>query len=91
MSRVRPSASSFLAARAKALPVSSVWQISSFVAKGLRSAGFGTHVVDSGTDAAVEASSATYDLLILDLGLPGKDGMEVLRELRGRGEQLPVV
>jgi two-component system, OmpR family, response regulator QseB len=32
-----------------------------------------------------------FDLLILDLGIPGKDGMTVLEELRGQGEQLPVI
>ena len=37
------------------------------------------------------ASSQDFDLLILDLGLPGMDGMEVLRQLRGRGETLPVI
>ena len=37
------------------------------------------------------ASSEDFDLLILDLGLPGMDGMEVLRQLRGRGETLPVI
>lgn len=35
--------------------------------------------------------SKNFDLLILDLGLPGKDGWEVLRELRGRGEYLPII
>ena len=36
-------------------------------------------------------SSENFDLLILDLGLPGIDGLVVLRELRGRGEYLPVI
>lgn len=37
------------------------------------------------------ADSKNFDLLILDLGLPGKDGWDVLRELRGRGEYLPII
>ncbi len=37
------------------------------------------------------AQSQRFDLLILDLGLPGKDGLHVLEELRGQGEQLPVI
>ncbi|HVL77173.1 MAG TPA: response regulator transcription factor [Noviherbaspirillum sp.] len=42
---------------------------------------------------AAEAALATqaYDALVLDLGLPGKDGLEVLRTLRGRGKGLPVL
>lgn len=35
--------------------------------------------------------SQQFDLLILDLGLPGKDGLHVLEELRGQGEQLPII
>jgi DNA-binding response OmpR family regulator len=35
--------------------------------------------------------SKEFDLLILDLGLPGKDGLDVLNELRGRGETLPII
>lgn len=37
------------------------------------------------------AQSQKFDLLILDLGLPGKDGLRVLEELRGQGELLPVI
>lgn len=37
------------------------------------------------------AQSQKFDLLILDLGLPGKDGLQVLEELRGQGELLPVI
>lgn len=37
------------------------------------------------------AQSSAFELLILDLGLPDKDGLQVLQELRGRGETLPIV
>lgn len=37
------------------------------------------------------ARSDDFDLLILDIGLPGKDGWMVLEELRGQGEQLPII
>lgn len=48
-------------------------------------------VVADGISATRVASDETFDLVILDLGLPGKDGNQVLRELRERGERLPVI
>lgn len=66
-------------------------RIASFLEKGLRAAGFTTSVVSDGTVAAAAARFEDFDLLILDLGLPGKDGQEVLREIRSRGDRLPVV
>jgi two-component system response regulator QseB len=65
--------------------------ISSFLEKGLRSAGFATMVTENGHSAAAMARDDDFDLLILDLGLPGRDGHEVLAEIRGRGERLPVM
>ncbi len=65
--------------------------ISSFVRKGLEAAGFTTLVVDDGRAAAYAARDDDFDLMILDLGLPGMDGHEVLREIRHRGERLPVI
>lgn len=66
-------------------------RIASFLEKGLRANGFVTTVVDDGALAAVAARDRDYDLMILDLGLPGRHGLDVLRELRDRGERLPVV
>jgi DNA-binding response OmpR family regulator len=66
-------------------------RIASFLEKGLKANGFATSVAADGRDAIVLASSGRYDLLILDLGLPGKDGFAILEELRARGSQLPVV
>jgi DNA-binding response OmpR family regulator len=66
-------------------------RIASFLEKGLRANGFSTIVVDDGQVAAAMARDADFDLLILDLGLPRLHGLEVLRQLRGRGERLPVV
>src|SRR5690606_9383197 len=45
----------------------------------------------TGPDALALARDDLFDLLVLDLGLPGKDGQEVLREMRARGERMPVV
>lgn len=53
--------------------------------------GYTILVVKNGREAANITSSKDFELLILDLGLPGIDGMEVLRQLRGRGETLPII
>jgi two-component system copper resistance phosphate regulon response regulator CusR len=66
-------------------------RITSFLEKGLQASGFSTEVVTSGEDALRLARSGDYALLVLDLGLPGKDGLAVLRELRSEGSLLPVV
>jgi DNA-binding response OmpR family regulator len=65
--------------------------IASFLEKGLRAEGFTTFVVDDGISAASIARDDAFDLMILDLGLPGKDGREVLSEVRNRGERMPVL
>lgn len=66
-------------------------RISSFVRRGLESAGFAVEVVVTGPDALERALSGTVDLLLLDVGLPGMDGFEVLRHVRGQGSALPVI
>jgi DNA-binding response OmpR family regulator len=76
---------------ARILIVEDETRIASFLEKGLRANGFTTTVVDDGLTAAAAARDSDFDLLILDLGLPGLHGLEVLRQLRGRGERLPVV
>ncbi|HEX9856427.1 MAG TPA: response regulator transcription factor [Acidimicrobiia bacterium] len=65
--------------------------IATFLEKGLAAAGFATLVVGDGRDAAYAARDDDFDLMILDLGLPGKDGQDVLAEIRRRGERLPVI
>jgi two-component system copper resistance phosphate regulon response regulator CusR len=65
--------------------------ISSFLEKGLQAAGYSTLVVEDGRTAAYAARDGDFDLLILDLGLPGLDGHEVLSEIRARGERMPVI
>ena len=66
-------------------------RIAAFLEKGLKANGFTTVLVEDGDTAASVADSKDFDLLILDLGLPGKDGLQVLEELRGRGETLPII
>ncbi len=66
-------------------------RIASFVAKGLRSAGYACEVVSSGEEAVALALSGEVDLMVLDVGLPDIDGFEVLRRVRGQGCAIPVV
>lgn len=66
-------------------------RIAAFVDRGLRAHGFTTTVVGDGDGALGYAITGGFDLLILDLGLPGKDGLIVLRELRDARSTLPVI
>ncbi|HJS26349.1 MAG TPA: response regulator transcription factor [Actinomycetota bacterium] len=65
--------------------------ISSFLENGLRSAGFAPTVVEDGSSALAFARTGDFDLVVLDLGLPMRDGLSVLEELRSAGTRLPVV
>ena len=65
--------------------------ISSFVVKGLTSAGYNVTVVDKGADAISGALGGDYSLIVLDIGLPDMDGFEVLEQIRGQGATLPII
>ena len=65
--------------------------IGSFIEKGLRAAGFSTILADDGEKAQGLSLTDEFDLMILDLGLPGREGFHVLQELRARGKTLPVL
>lgn len=58
---------------------------------GLRQAGFAVDWVRDGQSADHALASESFDLLVLDLGLPRLSGMDVLRQARRRGQQLPVL
>jgi DNA-binding response OmpR family regulator len=66
-------------------------RISTFVDKGLRSAGYATTVTADGIEALSISASGSVDLVLLDIGLPGIDGFEVLRRLRSGGSVIPVI
>lgn len=66
-------------------------RIAASIADGLRANGFAAHVADTGDKAESLSLTEHFDLLILDMGLPGQDGFHVLQELRARGKTLPVV
>jgi two-component system, OmpR family, response regulator QseB len=65
------------------------------IAKGLHTAlkqdGYAVDGVSDGRSAAEALRSSRFDIVLLDLGLPERDGLEVLRELRSRGDATPVI
>src|SRR5918992_5559266 len=65
--------------------------LATFLQKGLRANGFATFVAGDGAMATTMARDDKFDLLILDLGLPDRDGTLVLRDLRAAGHRLPVI
>lgn len=64
-----------------------------WVAKSLRHSGFVVDVIERGDHAAAALLTQSYDLVILDLSLPGLDGLEILRRIRGNDKtaRLPVI
>ncbi|GGH37315.1 response regulator transcription factor [Microbacterium album] len=66
-------------------------RIATFVEKGLRAAGYRTTRAGRGDDALALATGTEFDLILLDVGLPGMDGFTVLRRLRGDGVTTPVI
>jgi DNA-binding response OmpR family regulator len=66
-------------------------KIAAVLVKGLRKQGFTAEWVMTGTEALSRLDVADVDLLLLDLGLPDLDGLEVLEQLRNRGWESPVV
>lgn len=65
--------------------------IANFVRQGLAEAGYAVDVARDGQEGLAFALSADYDVLILDIMLPGMDGLELLRHLRQRGNKTPTL
>jgi DNA-binding response OmpR family regulator len=66
-------------------------RITSFLEKGLKANGFVTAVASDAREGLGMARAGGFDLMILDLGLPDRDGMDVLRELRETDTETPVI
>lgn len=62
-----------------------------FIAKGLREATYAVDVASDGTAAAEQCQQNDYDAVILDVMLPGKNGLTVCREIRAAGLDVPVL
>jgi DNA-binding response OmpR family regulator len=66
-------------------------RVASFIQKGLEEEGFAVDVLHDGDDAGVQAHMVDYDCVVLDLMLPGRSGFQVLRDIRSRKAELPVL
>ncbi|MCL5042411.1 MAG: heavy metal response regulator transcription factor [Gammaproteobacteria bacterium] len=75
----------------KILVVEDEAKTGAYLQQGLVEAGFNTDLATNGTDALHSALTANYDVLILDVMLPGLDGWEVLAALRAAGQSVPVL
>jgi len=61
------------------------------IAKGLRESGYAVDIAENGDDGLEQAVSAQYDVIVLDVMLPRKNGLEVCSELRAGGSAVPVL
>lgn len=66
-------------------------ELASSIAEGLQIDGFETEICENGEEALDLCLTETYDLVILDLNLPGMDGMDILHEFRKENSSTPVL
>ena len=66
-------------------------KVASHIQKGLEQEGYAVDVVHNGSEAPDMAAAYAYDLIILDVMLPGKDGTRILKELRDKKNVTPVI
>jgi len=66
-------------------------KIAAFVRKALVEQGFGVDAIDDGDEAYILATTQSYDAIVLDIMLPGRDGLSILRNLRDQGNTVPVI
>jgi DNA-binding response OmpR family regulator len=66
-------------------------KVASFLEQGLREEGYAVDVSHDGTDASMKALVHAYDLLVLDVMMPGKTGLEVVRAVRERERTVPIL
>src|SRR5262245_16792789 len=66
-------------------------RLADLVARSLREHGYAVDVVADGESAITQAAINEYDVIVLDVALPKKSGLEVSRELRARGLRVPIL
>jgi DNA-binding response OmpR family regulator len=75
----------------RALVVEDHQRIAGFLRRGLTEEGFAVDVAGDGDEGLAYALQEAYDVVVLDIGLPGMDGLELCKELRRRGNRVPVL
>ena len=75
----------------RALIVEDDQTIAAFLAKGLKEAGFAVDQALDGEQATQLATTVPYDVAVVDLMLPKRDGLTVIQDMRGRGVRTPVL
>jgi two-component system, OmpR family, copper resistance phosphate regulon response regulator CusR len=75
----------------KILVVEDDRKVASFLERGLREEGFAVDVAYDGDDGSMKAHVYDYDLLVLDVMLPGRTGFEIVLQLRREGKQVPIL
>src|SRR5581483_4208204 len=66
-------------------------KIASFIAKGLKQAGFAVHSLSDGESGYESLMSKSYDAAIIDVMLPRMDGLTLIKKIRSEGKNLPVI
>jgi DNA-binding response OmpR family regulator len=66
-------------------------KIANFVRAGLKEQGFVVDYCDNGDEGYTRALDNEYDALVLDIMVPGKDGLSILKNLRRKGQNVPVI
>ncbi|MCI0432252.1 MAG: response regulator transcription factor [Gemmatimonadetes bacterium] len=66
-------------------------KIASFLERGFREEGYAVDVAHDGSDGALRVRLYDYDLLIVDIMLPGRNGYEIVRDARGAGRTVPIL
>ncbi|MEO0454436.1 MAG: response regulator transcription factor [Verrucomicrobiota bacterium] len=75
----------------KVLVVEDEKKLLSFIRKGLEEHAMAVDPIDHGDDALAMALATPYDVIVLDIMLPGRDGLSILRALREKGMDVPVI
>lgn len=75
----------------KVLLVEDEKKISDFVVKGLKEQGYVVELANDGNDGYLHASTQSYDVIVLDIMLPGRDGLSILKSIRKAGNTVPVI